>query len=221
LIAGSQLASLEAADAAKASATGSATLIAAQSQTERLNPFTHVALIPNGADLRSIRFEKLTAVNVPVAIADTTDSDYCRQAQFRDPGGSMACPSFRTVESAPAFEATYSYTGPAMASDEYSGRRFTFSVTFRANELPMFGHSPHAGTSTRSRAADYFVISTSHERVRRVVINSEQSQFCDGDYVDGQWTRTDPGCQDKIIYTVAAMPSGFVTVRVDPTTPAR
>jgi hypothetical protein len=65
------------------------------------------------------------------------------------------------------------------------------------------------------------VISTSRETARRGVIDSGQSQFCDGQYVDGQWTHTDPGCRDKITYTIAVVPSGYVAVTVDPTTPAR
>src|SRR5271165_1159933 len=96
-------------------------------ETNNTNPATHSAYIPAGADLSTIRFEKARLVKVPSRIQYTSDTDYCKELAFRDPGGSIACPYARTEATVPAYEATYSYTGQAMASDEYAGRNFTFS----------------------------------------------------------------------------------------------
>jgi hypothetical protein len=89
-----------------------------------LRPFTHVAYIPFGADLSSIRFEGISAVKVAVNRQVTNVSD-CKQS-WSEPGGSMYCQ--RTVDEAyvPAYRVTYSYRDQPVASDEYGNTYFNF-----------------------------------------------------------------------------------------------
>jgi len=198
---------LHAADSKSTAGTGAA----------QPNPFTHFSYIPAGADPGTIRFEKAKLVKVPSRVKYTMDADYCKEQAFRDPGGSIACPSTQTEASVAAYEATYSYTGQPLASDEYAGRNFTFSVYFRLDELAPDVQKALAGKKlTRSDAAGYFAVSTYREPVRRVAIDPRQSHFCAGNFVDGAWVHTDPGCRDNIGYTAVTAPSDYVTVKVEP-----
>jgi hypothetical protein len=189
----------------------------ARLHTEDLQPFTHFAYIPAGADLSTIRFEKAILGKVPSRILYTTDAGYCTGLAFRDPGGSIACPGARTEATVPAYEVTYSLTGEPLASDEYAGRNFTFSVYFRLNELAPDVQKALSGRKlSRSDAAAYFTVSTFRAAARRVAIDDKQSHFCEGNYADGMWTHTDAGCKDTISYTPVTAPSDYISVKVDP-----
>jgi hypothetical protein len=100
-------------------------------QTQNLNPFSHVALIPANADLKSIQFEKIRPVKVPTAIRYTMDAHQCELISSPDPGGSVACQYAQTESPVPAYEANYSYSGEPLASDEQANRKYTFAVYFR------------------------------------------------------------------------------------------
>jgi hypothetical protein len=45
------------------------------------------------------------------------------------------------------------------------------------------------------------------------------TRLCDGNYVDGIWTHTNPKCEDRVAYKIVASPSSYVTVKVDPASP--
>jgi hypothetical protein len=187
------------------------------SQTQDLRPFTHFARIPAGSDPATIRLEKIRSVKVPISVEYTTDAAYCRELAFRDPGGSMYCPEARTIGTVSAFEATYSYTGQRLASDEYPVGRSTFQVYFRPDEVaPDVRTVIETGRRKAQDLTEYFLVNTQAERVQRTVIDQSQSMLCEGNFVDGNWTRTDPACRDRIAYTTAAVLSGYLTVKVDP-----
>jgi hypothetical protein len=185
--------------------------------SEDLNPFTHLATIPTGADLTTIRFEKARLVNLASRVRLTKDGGYCKELAFRDPGGSLACPYGQTETRIPAYEVTYSYTGQPLASDEYAVRNFTFSVYFRPDEFaPDLQNALSRGKLRRSDAAGYFALSTYREPAARLAIDDSHSHFCEGSYVDGAWVRADAGCKETISYTALTAPSLYVTVKVDP-----
>jgi hypothetical protein len=185
-------------------------------QIEDIQLFTHLALIPAGADPGTIRFQKARLVLVTSKLRYAADERYCAQLAFRDPGGSMACPDIRTEARVPAYQVTFSLTGQPLASDEFAGRDFTFSVYFRPNELaPEVQEALSAGKLSRSAAATYFAVSTSPETARRVAIDGERSHFCAGNYVDGAWVHAAASCNDTISYTQVEAPSGYIGVTVD------
>jgi hypothetical protein len=189
---------------------------AAQPQTVEFHPFTHLARIPANANLRSIRFDGIKRVHVPVAVKQTADSGYCSELTPREPGGSMFCPA-TALQSAVAYAATYSYNAAPMSSDENAGRRFTFQVYFRYDELaPMLLQVASGGNADPAKLAEYFAVVTYREPVRHIAIDDAQSSFCAGTYQDGVWTHSDRACQDVIRYTTATEPSGYITVQVDP-----
>jgi len=188
-------------------------------QTEEVHPFTHVAYIPADTDPTSVRFSKIRLVKVASRISYTDDRAYCQQLAFRDPGGSIACPSSHTDAYVPAYEVTYSYVGQPLSTEDLS-RDFRFSVYFRLDELaPGVKRALPVGRKGRSEAATYFTVTTKRETTRQVAIDNQHSTFCDGTYRDGAWTHTDTRCQDLITYTIAEVPSGYITVRVDPLAP--
>ena len=185
-------------------------------QVEELNPFTHLAQIPAGARLDSIRLEKIRSVNVPAAIKRDGDATYCGQLAFRDPGGSMFCPSANIDSTVAAYEVTYSYTGSATMADEFGNRYFTFSVYLRPDELaPKFREALSVRHRNRSDVAAHFTLNTYREPVRRMSIDSVQSKFCAGNFVDGSWMHVNPSCQDDVRYTMVSSPSDYITVRID------
>src|SRR5215472_3764424 len=77
-----------------------------------LPSFTHVAHIPESADLASIKIESVKTVKTPASLRSATN-----------------------VSLVPAYEVTYSFRGEALTSDEYGSTGFTFSVYFRMDEL--------------------------------------------------------------------------------------
>lgn len=171
------------------------------------------AYIPAGVDPGSIRLEKVRLVNVR---AVTYSAQPCEVA-FRDPGGSSVCPQARDEAAVAAYEATYSYAGPPLASDQSAGGSFSFSVRFRPDELPPDTKRAMAfGKLSRSDAAAYFTLTTSHGLASRTAIDGRQSRLCPGRIADGQWTHTDPACHDEVVYRAVATPSDYLTVTVEP-----
>lgn len=181
-----------------------------------LQPFTHTAYIPVGADLSSIRFESLKAVTVATTRTSTTDQRYC-ETSLQEPGGSMYCPYHRDESPVPAYRVTYSYSGPPMASDEYGVTRFTFSVNLRPDDLNPTALQKLSGRKTGgAAAADYFALTTSRGLTQQVAIDEANSALCDGNYSEGLWTHSNPGCEDKVTYKTVTVPSDYIAIRVDP-----
>jgi hypothetical protein len=181
-----------------------------------LEPFTHVAVIPVGSDLPSIRLQGVKSVTIPTRTRSTTEARYCEQAALRDPGGSMYWPFVEPEGFTRAYQVTYSYEGPPLASDEYGDRHFTFSVYFRPEEL---GSAEQEVLSRRkggpAEAAELFTLMTSRGSETRRVIDEDNSTFCQGTYVDGAWAQTNPTCKANVKFKTITAPSDYVTVRVD------
>jgi hypothetical protein len=201
-----------------ASALITLSLVAAAAHgQETVQSFTHVARIPADFDTSSIRFQKAKMVRIPATIAYTTNAEYCKDLAFRDPGGSMYCPSARTADFGTAYEFTFSVSGSPLASDEYGNRNFTFHVYFGPDELaPEVRQAISNGKRSRSDIAGSFNVSTSRELVRKTVIDEAASHFCAGNFVDGSWMTTDAKCKDQIYYKAVDAPSDYVSVRIDP-----
>lgn len=130
-------------------------------QVAALHPYTHFAYVPAGADLSTIRFEKARLIRVPAKIRYTSDTRQCAQAAFREPGGSMYCPYAETGSREAAYEITYSYHGPPLASDEHAQEYSTFQVYFDPGELSPKTRQALAGKKQgRRNAAGYFRVTT-------------------------------------------------------------
>jgi hypothetical protein len=186
-------------------------------KVEELHPYTHFANIPEGADPSSIKFQGVKTVKVATRMKSTTDVRYCRDQQFRDPGGSMYCPYTKLESPSVAYQVTYSYRGQPLASDEYGDTYFTFSVYFRPEELsPAVRERLAKHSISKADAAGYFDLSTYRAPVRQIAIDEAASTFCDGNFVDGFWTQTDSKCQDKVNYKTITAASEYITVKVDP-----
>src|SRR5215472_3470723 len=144
-----------------AAAIGGAILVAPMSAaSEKQHAFTHVAFIPEGSDLNSVRFEKVKTVKIRATAADT---ESCEDLAARDHRSASAeCPQADAMTS--AYEVTYSYSGQPMASDEYGNRHFTFQVYFRPDELsPAVRKVLSAAKPKRGEIARYFAVSTAPE----------------------------------------------------------
>jgi hypothetical protein len=180
-----------------------------------LNPFTHVVRIPADADLSSIRFEQAKLVMVPTKVRFAENARYCEQLAFRDPGGSLYCPYAAFEGTTPAYEITCSYDGPAMTSDEFGGKHFTFFAYFRPEDLTAATRRMFSGKkAARSDLAAVFHLTSSREPERRVVIDETNSRFCEGNYVDGAWQRKDAQCDEIIKYKAVTVPPEYVTIRI-------
>jgi hypothetical protein len=184
-------------------------------QVDQLSPFTHVASIPASVDPSTIRFEKLRTVELASKTKTTTDPN-CKDQQFRDPGGST-CETTKVEERVKAVEALYSFNGAVIASGESVPGRDTFSVYFPPEEVGIDGP---VGKLKRDQAASLFQLSTARPMVEQKVIDKEHSHFCEGSYVDGNWTRKDPKCQDQVQYVNQTVPSPYLSVEVDLRHPA-
>ncbi len=185
-----------------------------RTQSEDLHPFTHLVYLPADTDPGTIRFEKGKLVKTATRMEYTAGS--CDEAGVAEPGGSIGCGSARTAGAVPAYEATYSFSAPPLASDEYGGRYFTFQVRFRMDELPAdMQKALSSGKLSRADLAAYFAVTTSRGAVSAMAIDARGSQFCAGSFVDGAWT-ADRGCRDEIRYRTVTMPSGYLTVKVKP-----
>jgi hypothetical protein len=198
---------LTAVSAGQSSLPGSA---GSQNQMEELNPFTHVAYIPAGADLRTLRFEGAKLVQRPVKVKRTANPN-CGDHGFGDPGGSAPCSHTQTVSRAQAWEVTYSFDGPALSSDEYGNRHFTVQVYFRVDELPADAQQAlSARKQSRTEKAAYFATQTYRKPVKTVVIDEAKSSFCEGAYHDGAWKQTNPKCRDNVSYKTVNSDSGYI-----------
>jgi hypothetical protein len=182
---------------------------------DQLNPFTHVASIPASVDPSTIRFEKLRTVDLAAKTKTTTDPN-CKDRQFRDPDGTN-CSSTTVEERVKAVEATYSFSGTVISAGESIPGRDTFTVYFRPAEV---GADGPVEKLKRDQAASFFQVTTSREMVAQKVIDIPRSQFCEGNYVDGNWVRKDPKCQDQVQYTNQTTPSPYLTVQVELRHPA-
>jgi len=186
-------------------------------RTEELNPFTRMAQIPTGADLNTLRFENLRLILVPTRIKYTSDKN-CTEFAFGEPGGATGCTHAQVESRSAAYEVTYSYQGQPLASDESAGTYFTLQVYFRPDELDQAVRQVAAAAhENRADIAAYFALSTSQEKVAKTVVDESQSRFCDGNFVDGEWARTEPTCADQISYETISVTSDYITVRLDPT----
>lgn len=180
-----------------------------------LQPFTHVAYIPVGADLSSIRFDSIKAVKVASTRTTVQNYRYCLQTS-EEPGGSMYCPYVQDSSPVPAYRVTYSYSAPSLASDEYGGARFTFSVVLRPEDLDSSVlQAMSAGKIGRAAAAEGFKLSTARDSVQEIVIDEANSSLCAGDYRDGVWAHSSPVCEDQVAYKTVTVPSDYFTVTVD------
>jgi hypothetical protein len=185
-------------------------------QISDLHPFTHVAYIPAGADLSSIRIENIKAVKVATKQRSINPGN-CEEL-WAEPGGSTYCPRTTDESPVPAFRVTYSYRGPSTASDEI-GRNtyFTFEVYFRPDEIsPRILRALSSDKISRSAAAEFFQITVGRDSVEHPVVDEANSTLCDGDYVDGNWMHTNPRCEDTITYKQAASASPYIPVNVAP-----
>jgi hypothetical protein len=96
-------------------------------ETTDLQPFTHVAYLPAGSDLSSIRIESIKATKAATKRRSITNQQLCVEP-WSEPGGSMYCQRTIDESSEPAYRVTFSYRGLPMASDEYGNPYFTFSL---------------------------------------------------------------------------------------------
>jgi hypothetical protein len=180
-----------------------------------LQPFTHVAYVPAGADLSSIRFDSIKAVKVASTRTTVQNYRYCLQTS-QEPGGSMYCPYVQDSSPVPAYRVTYSYSAPPLASDEYSSTRFTFSVVLRPEDLDSSVlQTMSAGKIGRAAAAEGFKFTTSRDSVQEIVIDEANSSLCAGNYIDGVWAHSSPVCEDRVAYKTVTVPSDYFTVTVD------
>jgi hypothetical protein len=177
-----------------------------------LDPYTHVASIPATVDPSTIRFEKLKMVDLASKTQTTIDPD-CKNRQFRDPDGSN-CDSVKVLEHVKAVEADYSFVGPQTSTGEgeIGPSRQTFAVYFHPEELPVNGPVEKL---KREQAESLFQVSTSRPVVDQRVIDKQNSHFCDGNYVDGNWTQTDPKCHEDVHYMTQSVPATYWAVGVD------
>lgn len=180
-----------------------------------LDPFRHDARVPAGAEISSIRLDRVKLVHVPTAIR-TVNSPNCNRAQqFAEPGGSAYCPSTSVASTAEAYEFIYSYVGQPLASDEFGGRRFQFSVYFRPEELRADIRQKLLNPKTaRALAGQLFAVNVSAERQQRMGVDQVTSRFCGGSYVDGVWRQANPDCKDDVRVKAVSAPAEYVTIVV-------
>jgi hypothetical protein len=56
--------------------------------------------------------------------------------------------------------------------------------------------------------------------IEQKVFDKEHTKYCDGNYMDGAWVRTDSKCQDQVQFITKTVPSPNLTVQVDLRRPA-
>jgi hypothetical protein len=185
-------------------------------EVTELQPFTHAAYIPFGADLSSIRFEGINAVKVAVKQRQVTNVGDCNQS-WPEPGGSMYCQRTADESYVPAYQVTYSYRDQPMASDEYGNTYFTFHVYFRPDEIGAeLRRALSSGKIRRTAAAEFFALTTSRGSSQETLVDEANSYLCDGSYVDGNWVHSNAKCEDRIAYINVASASPHITVNVNP-----
>ena len=114
--------------------------------SERQPALTHVAFIPEGSDLNSVRFEKVKTLKIRATAADTESCEDLAAREHRS--ASAACPQAGAMTS--VYEVTYSYSGQPMASDEYGNRHFTFRSTSGPTNCLRRCERPFPATASRS-----------------------------------------------------------------------
>jgi hypothetical protein len=68
-----------------------------------------------------------------------------------------------------------------MASDEYGGTNFTFSVYYRPDEIsPALRRTISSGKINRADIAEFFQFTTSGNSVRQIVMHQANSTTCKG-----------------------------------------
>ena len=181
-----------------------------------LDTFTHVARIPAGSDISSLKFHGLKLVTIPTRNTLTADARYCGGVARRDPGGSMFCPLVEAGSYERAYEVTYSFEGSPLASDEQGNTSFTFRVYFRPEELgPAERKALFEGKGHRADVAGSFRVTTSRNLEARMVVDEANSTRCAGSYTDGLWMRSDSKCTENLKYKPIMAPSDYITVRID------
>lgn len=186
-----------------------------------LKPLTHAVYIPAGVDLASMTLENAKAGKAFTRAETRPSADGCEPLPYREPGGSLYCPSTEQTSSADAFVLTYSYASQSSGSDENGNRKNMFQIYFRPEELPRaLGDALSAGKLKSAELTAYFHVSTSRPLVRKAVIDTAKSSFCSGNYRDGAWAQDDAGCRDRVKIQAAAVPSDYIIVQVDPVVPA-
>jgi hypothetical protein len=181
-----------------------------------VNPFTHNASILATVDPKTIRFEKLKAVELASKTKTITDEQNCKDKQFRDPDGS-GCQTVQVVERVKAVEARYSFVGPELSAGETIPGRQSFSVYFRPEELGVPGP---VDKLKREQAEALFQLNTFRPMVEEKGVDKQNTHYCEGNYVDGNWVRKDPNCRDQVQYITQTVPSAYLTVQVDLRHPA-
>jgi hypothetical protein len=191
-----------------------------ETQIEDLHPFTHFASIPATTDPPTIKFERVKATKVFTKAESKMYQGYCEELQFRDPGGSMYCPYTQDKSPVPAYEATYSFTGQPLASDEYGNRYCTFQVYFRPAEVaPAVRSALSASKMDRADLATYFKVTTSRLPVRATVIDQVNSSFCAVHIAHGNWIQNDRNCRNKVSFKIITRLPDYITVQVNPVSP--
>ena len=186
-----------------------------------LDPFRHVAVLPSDADLASIQFQGVKLVKVATKVRPATETSYCREQALRDPSGSLYCRVDRIVAKAPAYKVDYSYKAQPLASDESGSRNFTFSVYYRPQELSAEAREAIArGKGRHPDVARIFEVKTYKAPQQRIVIDEQASKFCQGNLVDGSWTKADAECQEELSYRTVTAQVGYVTVQAKPLPPS-
>jgi hypothetical protein len=128
----------------------------------------------------------------------------------------MYCPPLEWKAFTRAYEVTYSFEGPPLASDEYGNRRSTFSVYFRPEDLSAEEWAALMRRGARqAEAAGFFKLSTSKMVEERLVVDEDNSTLCAGKYSDGSWGHTEPHCEDHVNFKKATVPSEYLTLEVD------
>jgi hypothetical protein len=185
-------------------------------EVTNLQPFTHIAYIPVGADLSSIKIEGVKAVNVATKLR-SVNTRYCEERVMAEPPASLDCPRTTAESFVPAYQVSYSLKGQPMASDEYGNTNFNFSVYFRLDEFsPEARRALSSGRISRTGAAEFFQLTISRDPVQQIAIDQANSTVCAGTYIDGNWTRTNPKCEDKVAYKMVVSAPPYITVKVDP-----
>ena len=162
-----------------------------------LQPFTHVAYIPFGADLSSVKIEGIEMVKVATKRRSVTNAAYYEQP-WSEPGVRCTVSASRTNRMYPPTGSRYSYRGQSMASDEYGNTYFTFRVYYRPDEIsPDLRRAASSGRIGWSASAEFLRLTTSRESIQQVVIDRASSTLCDGSYVDGNWIHTNPKCEEQ------------------------
>lgn len=188
---------------------GAIAMRSTQTAVNEVNPFTNVASIPSVVDPATVRFEGLKMVDLASKTKTTTDAG-CKGNQSGDAASN--CQTVAVIERVKAIEARYSYSGAVLSAGEAVPGRDHFSVYFRPEELAAAGPVEKLN---REQAESLFDVKTSRPMVDEKVIDKGHSQFCAGNYVDGNWVRKDANCKDQVQYITQTVASPNLMVQVD------